>query len=435
MSSFPVTFTHASLALDIFLGLFLLTHVFSQKTLPYHRIFAAAYYVVYVLIMVYQDIWSNSQSVDIYPIFLLLHIFLLFLFGLIFCEGKLIFKLFLPLIFVSAITLSGSPVMLLQQCLAFTAGIPPIGNWLQACSSLILVLLTLFFISFKTDTTASYPVSYYVTMIAAPVLNMISITLLKEYSDVFPYINLVGCCTLLLELFIYFMIWQSTKEYTQNTELSLIRQQQEYQIHHTEELSYIAADYHQLRHDMKNHFACMDRFLSQEKYQELKDYFYSLSNVLYSLDNQIETGNEIANQVINLKYSTAHQLGIPMEINAVLPKELAIPDYLFCAVLSNLLDNAIEASEKIKDPAVYVKLHMVKSYLSITVKNRIEPWQHESARNHKTTKSNPHLHGIGLRIVEETVKAYNGISSYEIQKNTSAFYDEYVASVMLELKQ
>lgn len=439
----PVSFTltHITLALEVFLGLFLLTHVFRLKLLLHRKIFIAIYYAAYTLLMIGQDMWGNSRSVDIYPFFLLLHIFLLFLFALIFCEGKLIFKFFLPLIFVSFITLSGSPVIILQQYLHTASNMLLFGTSFRICSSLILILITLFLIRFKIDANAHYPFSYYITMTATPVINMMSITLLKQYSAVFPHVYLVGCFTLILELLIYFMIWQSAGEYTRNNELSLIRQQQEYQIRHMEELSHIVADYHQLRHDMKNHFACMDRYLSQKKYQELKDYFYSFNNALYSLDNQIETGNEIANQVINIKYATAHQLGIPMEINAVLPKKLNIPDYLFCAVLSNLLDNAIEASEKIQKPAVFVKLHMVKNYLSITIKNRIEPWQHESAMNRKTTKSNPHLHGIGLCIVEETVKAYNGISSYHITENASALSgslaesacEEYTASVMLEL--
>lgn len=433
-------------ALEAFFGLFLLTHIFQLKPLLHRKIFIVIYYAAYSCLMIWQDMWGNRHSVDIYPFFLLLHVVLLFLFGLIFCEGKLIFKFFLPLVFVSLITLSGSPVIILLQFSHYAPEFIAFDALFPLLSRLTLFLITIFLIYFKIDANASCPFSYYITMTVAPVINMMSITMLKEYSAVFPYLHLVGCFTLILELLIYYMIWQSAGAYARNTELSLIRQQQEYQIRQMEEVSHIVADYHQLRHDMKNHFACMDRYLSQKKYQELKDYFYSFSNALYSLDNQIETGNEIANQVINIKYATAHQLGIPMEINAVLPRKLNIPDYLFCAVLSNLLDNAIEASEKIQNPAVFVKLHMVKNYLSITVKNRIESWQHESALSRKTTKSNPHLHGIGLRIVEETVKAYNGISSYEIVKNDSASADgskevfcmdtdpaEYVASVMLEL--
>ena len=42
---------------------------------------------------------------------------------------------------------------------------------------------------------------------------MMVINLLKNYYSVFPYVNLTSCFTLLLELLIYFMIWQGAKEY------------------------------------------------------------------------------------------------------------------------------------------------------------------------------------------------------------------------------
>ena len=259
-----------------------------------------------------------------------------------------------------------------------------------------------------------------------PLLNMVEISALKQYFGIFPYVSLIGCFTLILELLIYFTVWQSTGAYAQNMKLQLIAQQQQFQAVHIAELRDIVTDYHQIRHDMKNHVVCMDRLLSQEKYENLKEYFYSLSKEIYALENQIETGNEIVNQVINIKYATARRLGIPMEIEAVLPQKLAIPDHLLCAVIFNLLDNAIEASEKIEEPAVFIKLHIVKSYLSVTVKNRIEPWQQESAINRRTTKEQPHLHGLGLRIVQETVQKYNGISSFETNDG------EYTASIMLE---
>ncbi len=414
--------TYLSLALEILLGFFLLNHMFEKKEIPHRRGFICIYFILYASVMISQDIWSHLHGTDMYFLFLLLHISFMFLYALIFCAGKFIFKVFLTLIYVSFVTLANSPVMLLRE--TFYSFII-FGTFFKVCSSLILFLLTMFMLRFKIDTTLSYPSSYYITMIVTPILNMMVINLLKNYYSVFPYVNLTSCFTLLLELLIYFMIWQGAKEYEKNTRLSLIQQQQQYQNQHMEELSNIVTDYHQLRHDMKNHFACMDRLLSQEKYPELKEYFYSLSNTLYALDNQIETGNEIANQVINIKYATAHQLNIPMEIQAVLPRQLNIPDHLFCAVLSNLLDNAIEASEKIEQPSIYVKLHLVNDYLSITVKNRIERWQHNSALSHKTTKSKPHLHGLGLRIVHETVLNFNGIESYEV------INDEYIASIML----
>ena len=45
----------------------------------------------------------------------------------------------------------------------------------------------------------------------------------------------------------------------------------------------------------------------------------------------------------------------------------------------------------------------------------------------RTTKEQPHSHGLGLHIVEETVKKYNGISSFAVEDG------EYVESIMLEI--
>lgn len=419
----------ATLVLEVFLGIFLLSHVFSLKKIRFCRTLIGSYCLLYASVMLIQQHWITTLVADTYPVYVCLHIFIMFLFELLFCDGKIIFKIFLPLVYVSMITLSGFPLVLLGNCLGIGHLLPPgmMNNILKLASKFLLIFFTLYMLHFKMDTSGSYPSSYYLTMIVTPVLNMLAISLLKKYYYVFPYVDIVGCFTLLLELLIYYMIWQSTKVYAKNIQLQLMQQQQKYQKQHMKELRDIVKDYHQLRHDMKNHITCMDRLLSQEKYQALKEYFYSLSKDLYALDDQIETGNEIVNQVINIKYSTANHLNIPMEIQAAVPGHLEIPDYLLCSVLANLLDNAIESSARIEHPSIFVKIHMVKGYLSITVQNHLEEWQYENALNHKTTKSDPGLHGLGHRIVEDIVQRYNGISTFEIRN------EDYVASIMLEL--
>ncbi len=407
-----------TLIIEAFLALFLLSHMLLPKPMRFRGPLIGCYFIVYSLCLILQDIFADS-----FLLYIVTHIFMMFFYACIFGTGKIIFKLFLPLIFVSLITLSGFPVSIFHFTL-IRMGYPVyLFKLLSSCN---LFVITLFLLHFKIDTLKHYPSSYYITMIVMPILNMISIYLLKGYRGIFPYIDLTGCLTLLLELLIYYMIWQSTKEYAKNIRLELIQQQQQYQIRHMQELRDVVMDYHKIRHDMKNHFVCIDRMLSQEKYQSLKEYFYSLCQTLYALDNQIETGNEIVNQVINIKYATAQRLGIPMEIETAIPHKLSIPDYLLCSVLSNLLDNAMEASAKIAQPSIFIKITMVKTYLSVTVQNRLEDWQHESAQAHKTTKAQPHLHGLGLHIIQETVQKYNGISTYEIQG------DMYVASILLE---
>ena len=248
-------------------------------------------------------------------------------------------------------------------------------------------------------------------MLLTPPVNMVSVTLLKSYYESIPYVDLIGTFSLFIELLIYYMIYQSTGEYQKRIVLELIAQQKNYQEKYMEDMQSIVSDYHRLRHDMKNHFVCMDGLISQGKYDALKQYFYTFSHDIYALDNQIETGNEIVNQVVNIKYAVMRQQSIPVTIDAQLPSKLNIPDYLLCSLLSNLLDNAIEASGKIGNPQIIFQMKLVKAYLSITIKNRIEDWQYESALSHKTTKEQPQHHGMGVQIVNHIVERYNGMAS------------------------
>ncbi len=78
------------------------------------------------------------------------------------------------------------------------------------------------------------------------------------------------------------------------------------------------------------------------------------------MDDQIETGNEIVNQVINIKYATAHQLQIPLDMKILVPQQLNIPDHLLCSLMVNLLDNALEASQKVEKPQIILEMKMVK---------------------------------------------------------------------------
>lgn len=417
-----------SLILEVFLGLFVLSRIMGFKQLPFRSPLLFGYFILYAFLLLGEEYWVTTFVKDAYPIYLLLHSVLLILYSVLFCEGRSVFGVFLPLTFVSFLTLHRFPSGLIRWHIWEFFGLPALPSaFTKLFNILFLLLITLFMLHFRLKTSNSYPFSYYVTMVVTPVLNMTTITLLKNYYVVVPHIDLIGSFTLLIELLIYYMIWQSTTEYGQRSQLELMEQQHRYQLQHMTELKNIVTDYHQLRHDMKNHFACMDRLISQEKYPALKEYFYSLSKEIYALDNQIESGNEIVNQVLNIKYSAARSQQIPMEIHAVLPKKLNIPDHHLCSVLANLLDNAIEASVQVENRRIEVKLEIVKSYLSLTVKNKIRAEQKETAKSRRTTKSNPRLHGLGLQIVEDIVRQYNGISTFEVQDLV------YVASVMLEL--
>lgn len=106
---------------------------------------------------------------------------------------------------------------------------------------------------------------------------------------------------------------------------------------------------------------------------------------------------------------------------------LSIPDHHLCSLVANLLDNAIEASRKIEDPKIVIEMKMVKDYLSLTIRNKMDPSMQDKALTIRTTKADKKQHGLGRQIIDDIVRRYNGISTREIKDGW------YIASVMLEL--
>ena len=104
-----------------------------------------------------------------------------------------------------------------------------------------------------------------------------------------------------------------------------------------------------------------------------------------------EYSSRIQLQVINLKCATAHKYQIPMDIQIVLPPHLSIPDHHLCSLVANLLDNAIEASRKIEDPKSVIEMKMVKDYLSLTIRNKMDPSMQDKALTIRTTKADKNL--------------------------------------------
>ena len=99
---------------------------------------------------------------------------------------------------------------------------------------------------------------------------------------------------------------------------------------------------------------------------------------------------------------------IMSDINVEFPKACNILPNDVCTILSNLLDNAIEATQKVEE-SKYIKLiiRRAKYFLFIRVSNPCKKMK-EFEVLLKTTKDNKNLHGWGLQSVNDVVEKYNG---------------------------
>ena len=142
----------------------------------------------------------------------------------------------------------------------------------------------------------------------------------------------------------------------------------------------------------------------------------------------LESGNNVVNAVLNQKAVYAQAENIVVTVNASLPETLSIDESKLCAILSNLLDNAIEASRQTVQPKIAVTIQKVGRYVHIVVKNSVFSDVLKRNPTLQTTKQFPN-HGIGLQIVKNIVSQYDGMMEFHMEGT------EFVANVMLKTEE
>ena len=185
------------------------------------------------------------------------------------------------------------------------------------------------------------------------------------------------------------------------------------------------------RHDYHNHMQSIKAMLSMGKKQELSEYLDNLEKDLDSIDIAIRTGNVGLDAILSSKVSIARKNFIDVNCTAKVPENLKISDVHLCAIVGNLMDNAIEACEKMKkdtpDASRFIRVYigLFKSQLYISVTNSTKESKRRRVSELVTSKLGEH--GFGLRRIDKIAEKYDG---YVNRKNEPGIF---ATEVMLPL--
>ena len=169
------------------------------------------------------------------------------------------------------------------------------------------------------------------------------------------------------------------------------------------------------RHDFLNHLQVVYSLIEMEEYQEANDYIEQVYGRITSVSRVVKTANPAVNALLMVKTAACEKAGVPVEVAITSNWETlenAMPDWEMCKVLSNLIDNAIDAMERVPEGRrrlVIVLGENVKQY-TFLVENTGEKIP-ETIRERIfipgfTTKGDGH--GMGLHIVRRTLQERGG---------------------------
>lgn len=163
------------------------------------------------------------------------------------------------------------------------------------------------------------------------------------------------------------------------------------------------------RHDYRNHIQNMKILLAQKNYEELDGYMDELAKDLITVDTIIKTGNVMADAVLNAKLYAAKRIGVRLNVKANIPKELPISDVELCAVLGNLLDNAVESCERLAEEERFIRVFIgvIKGQFYLSVQNASGEVRRKGG-GYLSTKRNGEDYGYGIFRIDRIAGKYGG---------------------------
>ena len=188
-----------------------------------------------------------------------------------------------------------------------------------------------------------------------------------------------------------------------------------------------------VRHEMKNHMANIQGLAEAGQYGEIEDYVRRMDETMQELEYKYVTGSPVTDVIINDKCRRAEKAGIRFEADFRYGGE--IPVFDLGIILNNLLDNAIEACEKLEQGKGFIRLMLKrkKQFLLLEVENSFDgdvPTR-EGSPLPATTKQSvlPDIvteHGIGLENVRDVARRYFGGVNIKVKR------DVFHVTVMLQ---
>lgn len=181
------------------------------------------------------------------------------------------------------------------------------------------------------------------------------------------------------------------------------------------------------RHDFLNHLQVVYSLMEMEEFSEAQQYISQVYGDIQDLSRQLKTACAPVNALLRAKTTEAEGKKIRLFVDVKAAwKDLPLPAWEMCRVLSNLIDNAMDALAGKKDAAITVTLKEDVRSFSFSVANNGPMIAAEAAEKifEAGFSGKGEGRGMGLHICRKTLRQYEGdltVSSTETETVFSGY--------------
>lgn len=183
----------------------------------------------------------------------------------------------------------------------------------------------------------------------------------------------------------------------------------------------------QVRHDIRHHYLQLAALAEKGDMEKIKEYLSSADRKMPSFDFHF-CDNQAVDSILGYYSNHAKQEGIPFLAQIDIPDNFLGDEMDICLVLSNLLENAIEASLKTEDSRrkIVIKMYLHHTHiLLIQAENNFDAKILEKNGVFQSTKHSGN--GIGIQSIRHITERNGGASNFTYKDG------EFTAKIMIRI--
>ena len=179
------------------------------------------------------------------------------------------------------------------------------------------------------------------------------------------------------------------------------------------------------QHDYKRIMTSVNSLLQNKEYEKATQILDGVNNSMQQklLIHKSYSNNFLLDAIIHDAARICEERGISFSAQAYISENSQISDLDIVYIFSNAIDNAIEACSKMpgQDQFIQITSSGNSEWDSIEIVNSFNGVLLRSGQGFETTKKNKDYHGLGLRIIEETVENLEGVLHIEPDQAAKIF--------------
>lgn len=232
---------------------------------------------------------------------------------------------------------------------------------------------------------------------------------------------IVSVALVLIWVMLYWL--ESSIDTKESLKRQIAQQQEDYQKHHLQEMEREQTYIRTIRHETKNLLAAIESMAQKQNYEGILQLVRDRQEQLHASKSRIKTGNITVDTILNYKLPQTDRLGIHMETKLQIPTQMNVEDAVLSGILGNAIDNAIEASKRMKqeDRKIDVNMRVEKRNLFIEVINHYDGVIRTGRKGEiLTRKGEVSNHGFGLPVIRQLVEMCRG--NLDVSWNEKQFF-------------